>query len=609
MRRLPRATVALVLAIQSVKLLVAAVLPLFGDEAFYLFEGRHFAAAYDDVPALAPWSLALAQQLLGDALLAVRLPALLLSWATLWLLWRIARDAWDARVAWRVLLLASLPPMLAMNGAMALPDVGINLAVVLCLRALQRAQHGESRAAGAWLAGGLALGCLSHYRFVLPLAAAALWLLLDPAARHLLRERALQRGAVLGLAVGLTPLLWHAWQSEAAGFVFQFHERHNGEFRPQVLFDPLLQALAVGPVLYALLLGEGLRRLRHGEGFARLAAGLGIGLLLLLWLLGPWVDSERSRLHWPIPGYIALMLPLAAAWEGWPRVWRRLTLGIGVVLSLAGAGYLLAAALASAQLAGTRLYPHNFAGWDVMAADVEDALRTLPPGSIVLADHVTLAAQLDRALRGRAVVYSLDHPLNHKHGRAREIARLGRDEFAPAVAAAPARVIAVELSASRLRERAAWLQRICMRYPNARWHGERQIDGGEKRLLVLVDRGASDGICAPGVLGYIGTPEANAVVRAGSTIDGWAVAAGSGVEALRLRIGQRNVTLRGGIVLPSLLDVLGETGDPDFPAVGFSGRLPDDLLPGTHWLWLQARTANRDWYDVVGQPIRVGGSD
>jgi hypothetical protein len=61
------------LGVQLLKLWLASILPLFGDEAFYLFEGRHFAAAYDDVPLLLPWSLALADHAFAGSLLGLRL--------------------------------------------------------------------------------------------------------------------------------------------------------------------------------------------------------------------------------------------------------------------------------------------------------------------------------------------------------------------------------------------------------------------------------------------------------------------------------------------------------------------------------------------------------
>ena len=42
-------------AVLLLKLVLAAQLPLFVDEAFYWQEGRHLAAAYSDLPGLTAW--------------------------------------------------------------------------------------------------------------------------------------------------------------------------------------------------------------------------------------------------------------------------------------------------------------------------------------------------------------------------------------------------------------------------------------------------------------------------------------------------------------------------------------------------------------------------
>ena len=68
--------IALFVAIVSIKLLVAARLPLFVDEAFYWLEGQHLAAAYSDLPGLTAWLIRLGVTLGGDNAFAVRLPFL-----------------------------------------------------------------------------------------------------------------------------------------------------------------------------------------------------------------------------------------------------------------------------------------------------------------------------------------------------------------------------------------------------------------------------------------------------------------------------------------------------------------------------------------------------
>ena len=70
---------ALFVVVLLVKLLVAARLPLFVDEAFYWLEGQRLAAAYSDLPGLTAWMTRLGVMLGGDNPLALRLPFLVLA--------------------------------------------------------------------------------------------------------------------------------------------------------------------------------------------------------------------------------------------------------------------------------------------------------------------------------------------------------------------------------------------------------------------------------------------------------------------------------------------------------------------------------------------------
>ena len=61
--------IGLWLALLALKLVLAARLPLFVDEAFYWQEGRHLAWAYSDLPGLSAW-LARIGDALGDGTLS-----------------------------------------------------------------------------------------------------------------------------------------------------------------------------------------------------------------------------------------------------------------------------------------------------------------------------------------------------------------------------------------------------------------------------------------------------------------------------------------------------------------------------------------------------------
>ncbi|MGH8078867.1 MAG: glycosyltransferase family 39 protein, partial [Lysobacter sp.] len=110
-------------AIALVKLLIAARLPLFVDEAFYWQEGQHLAAAYSDLPGLTAWLARLGVELGGgNNTLALRAPFLLIAALVPLLVVRIAAREFGAVRGWLAGCFALLMPLAGSLGLLALPD-------------------------------------------------------------------------------------------------------------------------------------------------------------------------------------------------------------------------------------------------------------------------------------------------------------------------------------------------------------------------------------------------------------------------------------------------------------------------------------------------------
>src|SRR4249919_1012031 len=124
---------ALWCALTLVKIFLAAWLPPFGDEAFYWQEGQHLAWAYSDLPGCTAWLIRLGVALGGEHTLAMRAPFLLLGATLPWLVRRIAARWQGADAGWQAGLLAMLMPFSGMMGVLALPDVPMIVAALLCL--------------------------------------------------------------------------------------------------------------------------------------------------------------------------------------------------------------------------------------------------------------------------------------------------------------------------------------------------------------------------------------------------------------------------------------------------------------------------------------------
>ena len=114
------------------KLVLAAHLPLFVDEAFYWQEGQHLAWAYSDLPGLTAWLTRLGVAIGGDNTLALRAPFLLIAALLPWLVARITAREYDAVQGWQAGIFAMLLPLAGTLGLLAVPDAAMTFATLLC---------------------------------------------------------------------------------------------------------------------------------------------------------------------------------------------------------------------------------------------------------------------------------------------------------------------------------------------------------------------------------------------------------------------------------------------------------------------------------------------
>ena len=306
------------------KLLLAANLPIFVDEAFYAWESRHPAWAYSDLPGLTAALIGLGRAVAGESLLAMRAAFLVLGAALPWLVVRITARWFGPDAGWRAGLLALLMPLSGLLGVLAMPDVPLVLATLLCVDAaagLRERRHGYQ-----WLllALGLVLGALSHYRFLAVIAAMFVAAVVDPRSRALLRDPRLWCVLAIG-ALAWWPLLDWNLAHAGAGLKFQLLERNPWRFQLAGAWWPLIQALAVTPILFAWLLRTawglpGAAR-REPEGPWRLLLAMAIVLVAGYFLLGFFADNQRVSFHWPLAGWLLLVVADAGLHRPRRRGW------------------------------------------------------------------------------------------------------------------------------------------------------------------------------------------------------------------------------------------------------------------------------------------------
>lgn len=587
------------------KFLLAARLPVFVDEAFYAWEARHPAWAYSDLPGLSAFLARLGLALDSGSALALRLPFVLLGAAVPWLVLRIARRCFGVEAGWRAALLALLMPLSGVLGVLALPDVPLVFAALLCLDAITALRERVQPLALVQLAAALAIGALSHYRFAAVLLAGLAGLLLDARARRLLGDARLWLALALGAAAWWPLLQWNL-EHAGAGLRFQLLERNPWTFHLDGAGWLLLQLLLVTPALFVLLLSTlraAWRERDSADSPWGLFAGVGVVSVLGWFVLGFFADDERVSFHWPLAGWLALAAAAPMRLAHWrPAARASVWLGAGLGLALALA-YLASAAWPAArnQLAAGRLYPVDFAGWKEVATWVR---ARVPPTDAIVASDFELGAQLAFAL-GRDDLQVLDSPLNRKHGRAAQLRLWGRElRERPA---GPAWFV-LDDSARPLRLRLADYHGYCRVLGAMSTPQVLQVDHGRKRYLLFRLQPAAPGqACTAPALAYLDVPAPTARLPRRFDVAGWAFKDGAGLARVEVLLdGRRIADAEYGRALPNVAAYWRISTDPAQPRVGFRATVDASALPaGRHWLGLRLYGRDGSVEAWPEQPLRI----
>jgi len=485
-----------------VRLVIACTLSPFGDEAFYWQESLAPAWGYSDLPPLTAWLIAASEACFGHGLFAMRLPFLLIGASLPWQAAAIARRYAGETAAWQAATFVAVLPLAGSLGVLALPDVPLTFAIVLATQGLLAALDQGRWRDWALLGVGLAIAWTTHYRAAMPMLAGLVYLVAVPRGRAQWRRPGLW--LAMGIAsLGLVPIVLYNLASRGAGVAFQLVERNPWRFQADALVQPLEQAIACTPLAWAAMLWALWRAWRRrDESPFDVVAVVGGTFVLGYFVLGLFADDVRFRAHWPLPGYVlaCTVLPMLLREAG--ASWRRFAMagfvlaGIGLAAGFAWLG-LAASTNGATSLAAVKAFPSNFTGWREAAATVREPLASRPDAMLV-ADNFMLAAELRFALRAAQAVYTLDSPLNTKHGRAPQLAAWGFDEHGLAVHAGRRIVLVVDETSLRERERQAWLTSICSRVDHLLPVARVDLFDGRRRFAVYDARvRATRDIAAP----------------------------------------------------------------------------------------------------------------
>jgi 4-amino-4-deoxy-L-arabinose transferase-like glycosyltransferase len=599
--------VRLWLAVCAIKLVLALQLPVFVDEAFYWQESQHLAWAYSDLPGLTAWLAWLGTSFGGNHAFALRLPFLLIGALVPWLVAHMAAREFNARTGWQAGSLSLLLPLAGSMGLLALPDVPLLLATVLCLDAGLRLLRQVGVFGAAELAIGLVIGGLCHYRFAAVIAVGLVAMLVLPAGRRVLRSPLAWLAIAIGALAWLPLLLWNLHHGDA-GLQFQLIDRHPWQFSSEGLRLGRMQLLLATPLLLVAMTIAAWRALAtRSDDASRYLALCGSLIVLGFLALGFFADRERVSFHWPLPGYLALvpLVPLVLA--RWSRGWQIatwVTAGLGLAAVL---GYYAIASVPAwrAQTAPRNFHPTNFAGWDVLADTVRSRLASMPQGTRLVAGDFKLGAELGFALDD-ADIPVLDHPLNGMHGRAPQLALWGLSRARLDVDVDQPVLLVIAANDVEFSDLLGYYHRLCEQAGPLPAPQVVNVDHGRQRfeLFALQARTPSHACTTPS-LAFLDAPGPSATVDSSFDVAGWAFKDGVGLASVEILLdGRVAAPAEYGESKPDVAGFWKISRDPNQTRVGLRARITD-VAPGGHWLGLRLHGADGSVEDWTEQRITV----
>ncbi len=366
---------------------------LYVDEAYYWGWSKALDWGYFSKPPVIAALIAASTALLGDGLLAIKLPALLAYPLTAFVLYRLAARMFDERVAlWTGLAFLTMPLVGAL-GLFVSTDAPLLLFWSLAMLALWNALHED----GGWpqwllLGSWVGLGLLTKYTMAAFLPSALLVMLAGAGGRRALASPRPWLALLLALLI-FAPNLWWNWSHDFPTF------RHtaaitelDGDSTGKGNLGEFLagQWLSLGPLLFLCMLWGMLRTLpRLRDPVWRLLLGMSLPLLLLVSLQAARGGANGN---WAAPAFAAGIL-IATGWLGDRRRWRTLAAAVLINLVLVSGVYHWPdlSRLAGVEMTRNKDPYKRARGWLALARAVAPELSRRPDAILVARDRDLLA--------------------------------------------------------------------------------------------------------------------------------------------------------------------------------------------------------------------------
>lgn len=418
-----------ILGATVLRLVLAAIIPLFPDETYYWDWSRHLAFGYFDHPPVLAWLIRAGTTVFGNTPFGVRVFAILCGTGCALGVARSARALGGDAAARLAAIIFTVMPLVAAGSVLATPDMPMLCATAWAVYALLRAlglparAHDDdpSREGGAaltwWLGAGVAIGLAMDSKYTSVLVPAGVLVAFIVHAR--LQNRFGQPGPYAAVAIAaiiVSPMLgWNAFH-DWISFRFQFSHglgAPQGAARgaPGMLNRELElaggQLGLVSPILFYFIVRALRNALRFSEEGFRVVVGMTAVVPLAFFIYSATRRSVEA--NWPALAWLGAVILLASDLPESPRM--RAWLGRGIILAAALAVVVYVHAVVPIlPLPAPRDQVAKAFGWQLVADAVARKRAAIPLGRGAGADETTYVAA-ERYQDASELAFHLpDHP-------------------------------------------------------------------------------------------------------------------------------------------------------------------------------------------------------
>lgn len=395
----PRFSLALgiLAAVTAVRLigLHFSVVDLYFDESQYWAWSRDLAFGYSSKPPLLAWIIAAAAHACGNGEACVRAPAPIFYFGTSLVVYALARELYDRRVAFFAAVSIGLATGAAFSARIISTDVPLLFFWALALFAYVKLVAGGTWRWAVMLGVMLGLGLLAKYAMIYFLLGIALAAWLDRDARRFVRSPALWIALAIAALLILPNIAWNF----ANGFTTFWHTDDNirgGGVDLDVLrtLEFLLSQFAVfGPILFAVLLAGVARAASPALGRAdRLMLAFAIPPLALITAVAL---VTHANANWAAPAFVSggvIAVAFLVRSEAWNWLAASIACGVFVQVALL-AGDAVATRVHVPFLADGDVYSRTL-GWRSLGETAGRLARRLGARVIVAENRYDVAALL-----------------------------------------------------------------------------------------------------------------------------------------------------------------------------------------------------------------------